>query len=74
MWLRLLYVVSTVEAALLAAILVVVVVEPGVVGFAVSPRARQLCAVGALVLGVGCAVAVYSWLQACVSGRSWLDL
>jgi hypothetical protein len=62
MWRRLLYLVCTVEAALLAAVLVVLVVEPELVGVTVSRLARQLCALGALMLMSGCAYAVLCWL------------
>jgi hypothetical protein len=75
MWRRLLYLVCTVEAALLAAILVTVVVEPEFVGVTVSRPMRQLCAVAALVLMTGCGYAVVCWLDgAVIAVRERLNL
>jgi hypothetical protein len=63
MWRHLLYLLCTVEAAALAAVLVTAVVEPGVTGVILSPGLRQVCAISALALMVGCAVAAWSWLR-----------
>jgi dolichyl-phosphate-mannose--protein O-mannosyl transferase len=71
---RLTYLVCTVEAALLAAILVAAVVEPGLAGPALSPRTRQFYAVGALVLIVGCCYAVFCWLRDVLTGWERLSV
>ena len=74
MWRRLLYVVCTVEAAVLAAVLVGVVIDRGATGSALSPRMRQLCAIVALVLMIGCSYAVVCWLRdAVTAGRARLN-
>ena len=75
MWRRLLYVVCTVEAAILAAVLVGVVIDRGATESALSPRMRQLCAIVALVLMIGCSYAGACWLRdAVTAGRARLNL
>jgi hypothetical protein len=56
-WRHLLYAVCIAEAALLAAALVAVVIQPDVLGLAPSPRIRQVCGWGAVALLVGCGYA-----------------
>jgi hypothetical protein len=73
-WRRVLYAVCFMEAALLATILVVVVVEPDRFGIVLSPRTRQLCALGALMLMTGCAGPVVGWLYSRVAGWTGLNL
>ena len=74
MWRHLLYLVCIIEAAALSAILVTMVVGPGLTGVVLSPRARQLCALAALVLMVGCAVGLVGWLRSVLTGRTGLNL
>src|SRR5687768_17410536 len=63
MWRRVLYLVCTVEAGVLAAILAALVIEPDLTGSTLTPGMRQLCAVVALALMIGCAFAVDYWLD-----------
>jgi hypothetical protein len=70
-WRRLLYLVLTVEAALLAAGLFVLVIDPDIV---LSPRERQLCAIGAVALGAGCCCALVCWLRLVFARWEWLNL
>jgi len=56
-------------------VLVAVVIEPQMVGLTVSPRMRQLCALGALVLMIGCGYTLLCWLyDAVLAGRRRLNL
>lgn len=74
MWGRLLYLVCIVEAGVLAAILAALVVDPSLAGSPLTPRMRQLCAVVALVLMIGCAYAAVRWLwDAMVSLLAWFQ-
>jgi hypothetical protein len=73
-WRHVLSAVCIVEAALLAAILLTVAIQPDLLGFAPSPRIRQLCAFGALVLVVVCGYAVVGWLRSLVTGRTGFNL
>ena len=68
MWRHLLYAVCIAEAALLAAVLVAVEIQPDSLGLAPSPRARQLCGWGAVALMVGCGYALVAWLRSLLSG------
>jgi hypothetical protein len=63
MWRHVLYLLCTVEAGVLAAVLATAVVEPGMTGITLSPGMRQAFAIGALVLMVGCGLAALSWLR-----------
>jgi hypothetical protein len=74
LWRHLLYVVCLVEAALLAAILVAMVVEPDLRGYEPSPWVRRICAWRALMLMVGCAYAVVGWLRSLLTGRAGVNL
>ena len=74
MWRHLLYLVCIVEAAALAAVLVAVVVRPGLVGYEPSPSIRQVCAWAALVLMVCCASGLVSWIRAVLAGRTGFNL
>jgi hypothetical protein len=67
-WRHVLYAVCLMEAAVLAAVLVVVVIEPDLLGLVPSPGVRQLCGWAALVLMVGCAYGVVGWLRSLVPG------
>ena len=58
----------------LAAVLVAVVVTPGLLGFAPTPSIRQVCAWAALVLMVGCAAGLVSWIHAVLAGRTGFNL
>jgi hypothetical protein len=69
MWRRLLDPVSTIEA-----VLVIVVVEANLLGFAPSPSARRLCAWGALILMVGCGCAAVAWLRSLLPRRTGITL
>ena len=73
MWRHLLYAVCIAEAALLAAVLVAVVIQPDLLGLAPSPWARQLCGWGAVALMVGCGYALVGWLRALVTRRTSLN-
>jgi hypothetical protein len=73
MWRHRLSAVCIVEATALAAILVAVVIQPGLIGLAPSPGIRQLCGWGAVALIVGCAVATAGWLRVLVTGRMSLN-
>jgi hypothetical protein len=68
-WRRLLYLVCTVEAALLSAALYVLVTDSSAT---LSPVLRQLCAVAALALAGGCCYAVSRLVRTAVSGTRWL--
>src|SRR5215207_1951721 len=68
MWRHVLYSVCVAEAALLAAALVAVVVQPDALGLAPSPRVRQLCGWSAVALMVGCGSALVGWLRALLAG------
>jgi hypothetical protein len=74
MWRHVLYAICIVEAAMLAACLVVVVVEPDLIGFAPSPHVRQLCAIGALVLMVGSCYALVGWLRHLLAAHTGFNL
>ena len=63
MWRHLLYAASIAEAALLAAALVAVVIQPDVLGLAPSSGVRQFCGWGAVALMVGCGYALVAWLR-----------
>lgn len=69
MWRQCLYVVCTVEVALLAVALYVLVVEPA---YALSPTTSQLCAVAALVLAGGCCYAVARQVLIVIISVRWL--
>src|SRR5215204_2544285 len=62
-WRHLLYAASIAEAALLAAALVAVVIQPDVLGLAPSSGVRQFCGWGAVALMVGCGYALVAWLR-----------
>ena len=68
MWRHALYAVCIVEAAVLAAILVVVVIQPDLLGLEPVPWVRRLCAWGALALMVGCAYGMVGWLRSILAG------
>src|SRR5690242_9212032 len=67
-----LYLVGTVGAAFLAALLIAVVVDPRLVGPALSGHARQPSAILSLGLVGGSGYAMYRWLQYAISARSRL--
>jgi hypothetical protein len=69
-WRRLLYLVCTAEAAVLAAALYLLVIGPE---YALSPRVRQLCAVATLVLASGCCYAMVRLVRASVGSTRWLQ-
>jgi alkylhydroperoxidase/carboxymuconolactone decarboxylase family protein YurZ len=64
-WRRLLYLVCTAEAAVLAAALYLLVIAPE---YALSPRMRQLCAISALLLASGCCYAVVRQVRVAMNG------
>ena len=70
MWRHVLYGVCIVEAALLAAILVTVVVQPDLLGLAPSSGTRRVCGWSAVALIAGCGFAVAGWLRAIATGRT----
>ena len=53
MWRRLIWVVGTVEAGVLAAILAALVIDPGLAAEPLTSGTRRLCALAALVLMLG---------------------
>jgi hypothetical protein len=67
-WRHVLYGVCIVEAALLAAILVTVVIQPDLLGLAPTSGIRRLSGWGAVALMVGCGYAAVRWLRALVMG------
>jgi hypothetical protein len=69
MWRQLLYLVCVVEAAPLATVLFVLVIDPE---YALAPRMRQVGAIGLLVLGGRSCYAVGRFLLGTVSGHRWL--
>ena len=69
MWRQVLYAVCVAEAALLAAALVAVVIQPDLVGIAPSSGVRQLCGWGAVALMVGCGYALVGWLRSLLTGN-----
>jgi hypothetical protein len=69
MWWQRLYLVWTVEAALLAMALFVLVIDPH---YALSPGMRQVCAISTLVLAGGACYAVGRFLLGAVSNHTWL--
>jgi hypothetical protein len=73
MWRHVLYGVCIVEAALLAAILVTVVVQPDLLGLAPTSGIRRLCGWGGVALIAGCGYAAVAWLRALVTERSGLN-
>lgn len=73
-WRHVLYAVCVVEAAALAAILVVVVVEPSRLGVVPPPWVRPVCAWGSLALMIGCGSAVIGWLRSLLPGRAGFNL
>jgi hypothetical protein len=73
-WRHVLYAVCIVEAAVLAAILVVVVIEPDRLGVVPSLGVRQACAWSALALMVGCGFTVIGWLRSAVAGRAGITI
>jgi hypothetical protein len=68
-WRRLLYLVCTAEAAVLAATLYRLVIGPE---YALSPGMRQLCAVATLVLASGCCYAMVRLVRASIGDPRWL--
>jgi hypothetical protein len=66
MWRRRLYLVLTVEAALLAVALFVLVIDPH---YALSPGMRQVCAISTLVLAGGACYAAGRFLLEAVSNH-----
>jgi hypothetical protein len=73
-WRHVLSAVCVVEAAVLAAIVVVVVVEPDLLGYAPAPWARRVCAWGALALMVGCGYSAVGWLRSLLARRTGLNV
>jgi hypothetical protein len=68
-WRHVLYAVCMLEAALLAALLVTVVVNPDLLGLEPSPQFRRLCAWSALSLMVGCSYGAAAWLRSLLRRR-----
>ena len=76
MWRRLICVVCTVEAGVLAAILAAFVIDPSLAAVPMTPGVRRLCALAALVLMLGSGYAamcllsdVASWAWERVTSR-----
>ena len=77
MWRRLIYVVCTVKAGVLAAILAALVIDPSLAAVPLTPAVRRLCALTALVLMLGSGYAamcllsdVASWAWGRITARS----
>jgi hypothetical protein len=73
MWRHLLYLVGTIGAAFLAALLITLVVEPRLAGPALSGRLRQISALVSLVLVGGSGYIMFRWLQYTFAARGHLD-
>jgi hypothetical protein len=70
MWRHVLYLVCTVEAALLAVALFMLVIDPN---HTLSPGIRQVCAISTLVLGAGSCFGAVQVLRGAVADHPWLQ-
>jgi hypothetical protein len=66
---HLLYLLGTIGVAFLAAVLIALVVEPRLVGPALSGRLRQISALVSLALVGGTGYIMFCWLQYAILGR-----
>jgi hypothetical protein len=73
MWRHLLYFVATVGIALIAALLIVLVVEPRLAGNPLTGRGRQMSALMSLVLIGGCGYVMFCWLRYTAAGHGRFD-